>query len=108
VPDQEVIYKKASEVIKKSHQLTAFTGAGISVESGIPPFRGENGLLTISGADAFDGIPVLDIKPYFDCGDDETANYNCLLFCIIPIPAPINQISGGMLATMVGPQPSAL
>ncbi len=36
--------KKASEIIKHSGRITAFTGAGISVESGIPPFRGENGL----------------------------------------------------------------
>ena len=36
--------KKAVEIIKKSKHLTAFTGAGISVESGIPPFRGEDGL----------------------------------------------------------------
>ena len=36
--------QKAAEVIKDSKYLTAFTGAGISVESGIPPFRGKNGL----------------------------------------------------------------
>ncbi len=36
--------KKACEVLKKSTHTTAFTGAGISVESGIPPFRGKNGL----------------------------------------------------------------
>lgn len=35
---------KAAELIKNSSHTTAFTGAGISVESGIPPFRGENGL----------------------------------------------------------------
>jgi NAD-dependent deacetylase len=32
------------KLIKNSSRTTAFTGAGISVESGIPPFRGENGL----------------------------------------------------------------
>ncbi len=36
--------KQAAELIKNSGKTVAFTGAGISVESGIPPFRGENGL----------------------------------------------------------------
>ena len=36
--------KKAAEVVKRSTFTSAFTGAGISVESGIPPFRGEEGL----------------------------------------------------------------
>ncbi|MBQ4493038.1 MAG: NAD-dependent deacylase [Elusimicrobiaceae bacterium] len=36
---QEII-----DLIKKAKFLTAFTGAGISVESGIPPFRGAGGL----------------------------------------------------------------
>lgn len=31
-------------LIRNSKYVVAFTGAGISVESGIPPFRGENGL----------------------------------------------------------------
>lgn len=35
---------KAAQTIKNSKFLTAFTGAGISVESGIPPFRGKDGL----------------------------------------------------------------
>ncbi|MCL1818455.1 MAG: RNA polymerase subunit sigma, partial [Spirochaetaceae bacterium] len=36
--------RKAAELVKKSDWVTAFTGAGMSVESGIPPFRGENGI----------------------------------------------------------------
>jgi len=35
---------EAVELIKNKNRVVAFTGAGISVESGIPPFRGENGL----------------------------------------------------------------
>ncbi len=37
-------YTKAADVISSAEHLIAFTGAGISVESQIPPFRGENGL----------------------------------------------------------------
>jgi NAD-dependent deacetylase len=34
----------ATELIRNARHLTIFTGAGISVESGIPPFRGESGI----------------------------------------------------------------
>lgn len=34
----------AAEIIRKSSHLTVFTGAGVSVESGIPPFRGHDGI----------------------------------------------------------------
>ncbi len=37
-------YRKAADLIKNSKHTTVFTGAGVSVESGVPPFRGENGL----------------------------------------------------------------
>ena len=36
--------KEAVNLLEKSGYTTAFTGAGISVESGIPPFRGKEGL----------------------------------------------------------------
>ncbi len=36
--------ERAAEILLKSKHTTAFTGAGISVESGIPPFRGDDGL----------------------------------------------------------------
>ena len=35
---------EAARLIKSARYLTAFTGAGISTESGVPPFRGEGGL----------------------------------------------------------------
>lgn len=37
-------YKRVAELIKTSGHAIVFTGAGISKESGIPPFRGEDGL----------------------------------------------------------------
>lgn len=36
--------RQAAEWIRQSKHVTVFTGAGISVESGIPPFRGTDGL----------------------------------------------------------------
>jgi NAD-dependent deacetylase len=42
--DANTQIKAAASLIRSAKYLTAFTGAGISVESGIPPFRGEGGL----------------------------------------------------------------
>ncbi len=50
--------QEAARVLERSSHTTAFTGAGISVESGIPPFRGRDGLWS-----RYDPI-VLDIS-YF-------------------------------------------
>lgn len=43
----DTLMKKAAEAISRSHHTVALTGAGISVESGIPPFRGKGGLWEI-------------------------------------------------------------
>lgn len=40
----DFLVKEAAKILKQSKFTIAFTGAGISVESGIPPFRGELGL----------------------------------------------------------------
>ncbi len=40
----EANFKKAADLIKNSKNLIALTGAGHSVESGIPDFRGKDGL----------------------------------------------------------------
>lgn len=40
----DLLIKESARILKESKNTIAFTGAGISVESGIPPFRGENGL----------------------------------------------------------------
>lgn len=37
-------FESAAEAIKKSKHTTVFTGSGISVESGIPSFRGKDGI----------------------------------------------------------------
>jgi NAD-dependent deacetylase len=42
VPEEKI--KAAVKLLSNSKYAIAFTGAGISVESGIPPFRGEDGL----------------------------------------------------------------
>jgi len=44
VSDIRAIISSAATLIRSARYLTAFTGAGISVESGIPPFRGPGGL----------------------------------------------------------------
>jgi len=38
------LIKKAAEDLSAAKMVTALTGAGVSVESGIPPFRGKGGL----------------------------------------------------------------
>jgi NAD-dependent deacetylase len=43
-PTAPSVLQQAARLIRAAKHLTAFTGAGISVESGIPPFRGPGGL----------------------------------------------------------------
>jgi NAD-dependent deacetylase len=53
----------AAEKIRKSPFTLAFTGAGISVESGIPPFRGEKGLWNKYNPE------ILEINYFYDHGE---------------------------------------
>ena len=41
---EENLIQKTAQAISRSNKVVAFTGAGISVESGIPDFRGAGGL----------------------------------------------------------------
>jgi len=47
--------RQAAQLILAAEYVTALTGAGISVESGIPPFRGPGGLWTKYGEPPMDG-----------------------------------------------------
>lgn len=54
VPLETAIHQ-AAQAILAAEYVTALTGAGISVESGIPPFRGPGGLWTKYGEPPMDG-----------------------------------------------------
>ncbi len=61
----EALIDQAAQKIKAARRMVAFTGAGISVESGIPPFRGPDGLWS-----RYDP-QVLDLS-YFQHDPDES------------------------------------
>jgi NAD-dependent deacetylase len=54
----------AAQKILDSSYTMAFTGAGISVESGIPPFRGEDGLWNKYDPD------ILEINYFYEHGEE--------------------------------------
>jgi NAD-dependent deacetylase len=58
----------AARIIIKSSYVTCLTGAGISVESGIRPFRGPGGLWTERGEPPMDGYQrfLRDPKAYWE------------------------------------------
>ena len=50
------LLQEAAQLIREAHYLLALTGAGMSVESGIPPFRGPGGIWTKHGEPPMDGF----------------------------------------------------
>lgn len=56
MPDSGAALDAASECLRQARYAIALTGAGLSVESGIPPFRGPGGLWTRFGEPPMDGF----------------------------------------------------
>src|SRR5712671_3551232 len=59
--DQEV--RETAEMILTARYPIALTGAGMSVESGIPPFRGPGGLWTKYGEPPMNGYQIFLADP---------------------------------------------
>src|SRR6478672_5656356 len=55
-PDELEAIEAAAECMARAHYVVALTGAGLSVESGIPPFRGPGGLWTKHGEPPMNGF----------------------------------------------------
>jgi NAD-dependent deacetylase len=55
--------EKIAEIIRESEYVVGMTGAGMSVESGIPPFRGADGLWTKYGNPPMDGYSKFKEDP---------------------------------------------
>ena len=56
--EQHAVIRKAADVLLSAEYVMALTGAGISVESGIPPFRGPGGLWTKYGEPPMNGYEL--------------------------------------------------
>ena len=54
--DLDAAIERAADVVAGARRVVALTGAGLSVESGIPPFRGKGGLWTKYGEPPMDGF----------------------------------------------------
>src|SRR5437660_10219968 len=59
---QEQIDRAAEAIVHASYPI-ALTGAGMSVESGIPPFRGPGGLWTKHGEPPMNGFQIFMADP---------------------------------------------
>src|SRR5437764_14208493 len=62
-PNQDEAIRRAAQTLLSSRYVMALTGAGISVESGIPPFRGPGGLWTKYGEPPMNGYQIFLADP---------------------------------------------
>jgi NAD-dependent deacetylase len=56
VEDGDLAIAHATDALMRARYVIALTGAGLSVESGIPPFRGPGGLWTKYGEPPMNGF----------------------------------------------------
>jgi len=61
--DEREAFEAAADCLARAHYLVALTGAGLSVESGIPPFRGPGGLWTKHGEPPMNGFQLFLANP---------------------------------------------
>ena len=60
-PETQALLVTAAQMIGSANHLVAMVGAGLSVESGIPPYRGPGGLWTKTG-----GPPLLSYREFVE------------------------------------------
>ena len=74
------LLKQAAEKIRNANRVIAFTGAGISVESGVPPFRGEKGIW------ATHDPSCLDLKVLTQILKQRGMRFKLFFMTIFPLP----------------------
>ena len=74
----EEAVRTAAEIIARSRHVAALVGAGLSAESGIPTFRGEDGVWTKFGEPTFDGWELFnhDPKAWWEASLENAARYS--------------------------------
>jgi NAD-dependent deacetylase len=83
--------RDAAQIIKKANYVTCLTGAGISVESGIRPFRGPGGLWTEKGEPSMDGYQkfLKDPEAYWRRRLEEKSEFGITILNSNPNPGHI-------------------
>ncbi|MCW4050631.1 MAG: NAD-dependent protein deacylase [Candidatus Bathyarchaeota archaeon] len=98
--------RDAAAIIAEAKYVTCLTGAGISVESGIRPFRGPGGLWTEKGEPPMDGYQrfLRDPKAYWERRLQRSSEFGITLLGSEPNPGHIALAeleSIGVLKTLI-------